>query len=204
MKKSRIHNATALVAAVILSSLLLACSESQAPLAVGYIPGYQPKIQAVEHWRAIADDVANRVLLALQDRPDLREKHIFLASPNNRPFSVAFFHLLRSELVSRGLQLSYNREPQSVVMEYAVQSVLFDNSRFGTAMDSFGNSQGESGISPSNNELIVNVRMFYQNRFVIHASVVRYINDIDLPMYLDPQIADPMAESTRNIRVINR
>jgi hypothetical protein len=38
---------------------------------------------------------------------------------------------------------------------------------------------------------------------VLHTSAVRYINDADLPLYLDPQLADPKAESIRNIRIVS-
>jgi hypothetical protein len=203
MKRSRISSLLALLAILTSSFLLLACSENAAPVALGFNKSYQPKIQAAEHWRSIAADVADRVLFAVMDRPDLQGKPLFVALPNNRPFSVAFYHLLRTELVSRGLQLSYSREPQAVAVEYAVQTVLFDSSRFGATMDSMGISSGNSGIAPSNNEIIVNARMFFQNRFVLHASAARYINDADLPLYLDPQLADPLAESTRNIRIVS-
>jgi hypothetical protein len=203
MKRSRTGSLLAVLVILITSFLLLACSENTAPVAAGFKKSYQPKIQAAEHWRSIAADVADRVLFAVMDRPDLQEKPLFVALPNNRPFSVAFYHLLRTELVSRGLQLSYKREPQAVAVEYAVQTVLFDSSRFGSITESMGISSGNGGISPSNNEIIVNARMFFQNRFVMHASAVRYINDADLPLYLDPQLADPLAESTRSIRVVS-
>jgi hypothetical protein len=204
MRLLRISGLLALLTVLTCSFLLLACSEHMAPVAVGYNKSYQPKIQAVAHWRSLAGDVADRVLMAIEDRPDLHEKPIFVALPNNRAFSVAFYHLLRTELVSRGIQVSHNREAQGIVVEYAVQAVLFDSARFGSAMDSMGIHRDGDGITPSNNEIIVNARMFFQNRFVLHASAVRYINDADLPLYFDPQIADPMAESTRSIRVINR
>jgi hypothetical protein len=204
MKLSRINSLLALLAVLTCSFLLLACSENMAPVAVGYNKSYQPKIQAVEHWRSLAGDVADRVLVAIEDRPDLREKPIFVSLPNNRAFSVAFYNLLRTELVSRGLQVAHNRETQGIVVEYAVQAVLFDSARFGAVMDSMGIYRDGDGITPSNNELIVNARMFFQNRFVLHVSAVRYINDADLPLYFDPQAADPMAESSRNVRMINR
>jgi hypothetical protein len=204
MKLSRINSLLALLVILTCSFLLLACSEQMAPVAVGYKKSYQPKIQAVAHWRSLADDVADRVLMALEDRADLRGKPVFVALPNNRAFSVAFYNLLRTELVSRGIQVSHRREAQDIVVEYAVQAVLFDSARFGTAMDSMGIYQDDSGITPSDNELIVNARMFFQNRFVLHASAVRYINDADLPLYFDPQIADPLAESSRNIRMISK
>jgi hypothetical protein len=204
MKHSRINGIFGLLAILIISSLLLACSDSLAPIATAHRVSYQPKVQAVEHWRSMANEVAERMLMAIEDRADLQGRPIFVVSPNNRPFTVAFYNLLRSELVSRGLQISYNREPESVMLEYTVQVVPFDSERFQMLMENMRSMYGESGVIPSNHDLVVNARMFFQNRFVMHTSAVRYISDLDLPLYVDPQVNDPMAESDRNIRVINR
>lgn len=185
-----------LLLALCLVSLLFGCSRANMPAAVAYKkPEAQLQAQAAAHWREIAADVGERVVIAHEDRPDIRNRPIFIAMPNNRPFSVAFYNLLRTELVSRGLQVSYEREPTGLVLEYTIQTVPFDPSR---------GSNGRGNASPSDHELIVNSRMFYQNRFVMNCSSVRYINDDDLALYLDPQVADPMAESSRNVKIVNK
>lgn len=201
---------------LVFSSLMLGCSSpapepaddertdskarviSPAPVPVNATSYAQITAQASEHWRDMAVYTASRVYKAYEDRSDLLERPIFIAQPNNRPFTVAFYHLLRTELVSRGLQVSNNKEPNSVILEYSVQTVPFDPSRF----DNAKRYDGEG--TASDHEVIVNSRLFYRNRFVMHCSSIRYINDGDLPLYVDPQVADPMAESTRSIRITGK
>lgn len=201
---------------LVFSSLMMGCSGSAPEPAAGEhaesatrftspapVPanstGYaQITAQASEHWRDMAVYVAVRVYKAYEDRNDLLERPIYVAQPNNRPFTVAFYHLLRTELVSRGLQVSYNKEPGSVILEYSVQTVPFDPSRF----DNSAYYEGD-GMS-SDHEVIVNSRLSYRNRFVMHCSSIRYINDSDLALYADPQVADPMADSTRSIRITGK
>lgn len=165
------------------------------PVASNHPAHSQLVIQASEHWRDMASEIGARVLQAYEDRSDLLDRPLYLPPPNNRPFSVAFYQLLRSELISRGLQVSHYKEPRSVLLEYTTQAVPFDSAR--------RNEPGrfkEDGV-PSDTELIVSARMLYRNRFVMHASSVRYINQADLALYLDPQSFDPMASSSRSIRV---
>jgi hypothetical protein len=169
---------------------------SPAPMPADHKAFSQLTVQAAEHWRDLAAEVAVRVYKAYSDRLDLLEHPLYIAAPNNRPFSVAFYNLLRAELISRGLQVSYKKEAYSVLLEYAAQTVPFDPSRFERMWPAEGDG--------SNHELIVNARMFYHNRFVMHCAAIRYINDKDLALYIDPQIADPLAESTRNIRITGK
>lgn len=168
---------------------------STAPVAANHLAHSQLVVQAGEHWRDLASDIGARVLKAYEDRSDLLDRPLYLPPPNNRPFSVAFYQLLRSELVSRGLQVSYLKEARSVVLEYSVQTVPFDSAR----RNEPGRFAEEGAASDS--EIIVSARMFYRNRFVMHASSVRYINEADLALYLDPQSFDPLAASSRSIRI---
>lgn len=193
----RLNALLGMLLALTLVSFLMGCGGKQAVPAGKPPKAYtQLKIQASEHWRDMAVEVAERVLMAVEDRCDIQGRPIHIVHPNNRPFSVAFYNLLRTELVSRGMQVSYDREPGDVVLEYTVQTVPFDASRFGTGDTHYA--------PPSDNEIIVNARLFYQNRFVLHCSAIRYINDADWALYIDPQVADPKAESSRSVRVTNR
>lgn len=209
---------SALLFSLVYASLFLGCASEQpapsasaepqkekrhlsapAPVAVNHRAFSQTVEQAGEHWRDLASDVAERVLKAYSDREDLLTLPLYLPVPNNRHFTVSFYHLLRTELVSRGLQVSYEKEPRSVILEYWVQIVPFDKSRLDDSKR-FDNA----GAKPSDSEIIVSARMSYRNRFVMHCSQVRYINEADLALYVDPQSFDPMASSSRNIRITNK
>ncbi|MCL1915536.1 MAG: hypothetical protein FWG17_02320 [Desulfovibrionaceae bacterium] len=171
---------------------------SPVPLPEDHQAFAQLTAQAAEHWRDMAVDVAERVYKAYADRDDLLEYPLYVAVPNNRPFTVAFYNFLRAELVSRGLQVSHSREAGSILLEYAVQTVPFDPSRFARY-----SPDGERGPG-SNHEVVVQARMFHRNRFIMHCASVRYINDADLDLYKDPQAHDPLAESLRNVRIIRK
>lgn len=178
--------------------MVTGCGPSTSPAPVAQYPTAYGQLisQATEHWRDMAADVADRVFKASIDRPDVLARPIYIAQPNDRPFTVAFYNFLRTELVSRGMQVSYNKEPNSAVLEYTVQRVTFDDGRF----DNY------SACCPdgSNTEIVVNARLVYNNRFVAHASASRYINDADILLYVDPQVSDPSAESQRNIKVVKK
>lgn len=170
---------------------------SPAPVPANHKAYAQLVEQAGEHWRDMASEVAARVFKAYEDRADILAHPLYLPPPNNRPFTVAFYHLLRTELVSRGLQVSNEQEPRSVLLEYWVQTVPFDGGRLN------GSLRSEKAV-PSASEIIVSARMFYRNRFVMHCSQVRYINEKDLALYLDPQSFDPQASSSRSIRITGK
>lgn len=201
-----------IIVALVLAGLLLGCGSKEAqpeqketrvplaapaPVAADHQAFSQLVEQAGEHWRDMADEVAARVFKAYEDRDDILEIPLYLPPPNNRPFTVAFYNLLKTELVSRGLQVSYTRESRSVVLEYDVQTVPFDPGR----RDTTGRF---APVNHSDSEIIVNARMFYRNRFVMHCSSVRYINQADVALYFDPQNYDPMAASSRNIRITGK
>jgi hypothetical protein len=119
-----------------------------------------------------------------------------VAAPNSRPFDLALYQFLKTELVSRAVQVSETREPETIRMEYLVQTVRHDPSRFGGAIGRYG--------AASEHEIVVNVSMSYHNRYVLHLSYIRYINDADWPLYISPAAQEPAAGRERSVRVINR
>ena len=175
----------ALAAAFALAVISAACApgggQSNATSAQYHQGSGQRQLLTVGDWRAIAVEVAARIHKAISDRDDLTDQPIYLAPPHDRPFAVAFYNLLRTELVSRGLQVSYQREPHSTLVEYTAQTVLLNDERDYT--------------------LVVNARMYFLNRFVMHCSLARYIKDEDIALYADPQLPDPYAVSTERIKI---
>lgn len=207
-----------LLAAVLLLVASLAGCElyrSQVPVAATYQAEPQYKMQSAAHWNVLAADVAGRIMKALEDRDDLLMKPLYFVPPNNRPFSVGFYKLLTSELVSRGMQVSLEREEDVVDVEYDVLAILhkdrFQRPPIGTftalsagvsaarALHSMAEwiptaigagvlADIASGAltSPSSREMLISVSMSYNNRYVVHTSSVYYINDPDFDQYVDP------------------
>ena len=151
----------------------------------------QERVQAADHWRNVAEETAKYVVHTLEERPDLLTRPIFIQPPNGRPFSVALHDLLKSEMVSRAMQVSEKQEPGGLRLEYDVQTVVHDASRSGTWL-------------AGQQEIVVNVRMALNNRYVMHRSYLHYINEADWPLYAGPESQDPDAARTRTLRGIKR
>ena len=210
MNKTYIPGRLGLLTMLALIVFLAGCTRSNVPVPEKPVAYTQEKAQAADHWRDIAVDVAEKVRDALVERTDLTTKPVYVVAPNSRPFMLSFHQLLKSELVSRAIQVSEQREGDTVQIEYDVLTVHHDSSRFDSGIYSvladmgIGIGRLFSGSSGSDNEIIVNVRMAYNNRYVVHRSYIRYINDADWALYLSPESLDPSSGQNRTIRVINR
>ena len=186
------------------------CASTEIPLAKNPPLYAQEKVQAVDHWDNIANEVAMRVQKSLEDRPDLVAIPIYVKPPNDRPFSMAFHDLLRTRLVSRGMQVADVPEAATLMLEYNVQTVLHDSSR-----GSWLPSLAAMGIgivhlatgqytTTSDHEIIINSSIIHHNRYVMHLSHVAYINEADWPLYVSPESSDPMARRTRTVHITGR
>ncbi|MDL2210817.1 hypothetical protein LJC26_08465 [Desulfovibrio sp. OttesenSCG-928-O18] len=209
MKQARIPAKLGLLTMLALIAFFAGCTRSNVPVPEKPVAYTQEKSQAADHWRDIAVDVADKIRNALVERDDLVTKPLFVVPPNSRPFMLAFHQLVKTELVSRAIQVSEQREADSVQVEYDVLTVLHDHSRFGDGIYSWladlGIGMGRlfSGSSGSDHEIVVNVRMAYNNRYVVHLSYIRYINDADWPLYLDAASVDPSGGKNRTVRITN-
>lgn len=208
MKTLYVPARLAILTMLILIAFLAGCTRSHLPVARKPVAYYQEKAQAAEHWRDIAVDVANKIRDALVERTDLVIKPLYVVPPNSRPFMLTFNQLLKTELVSRAIQVSERREADTVQVEYDVLTVSHDRSWYSSEQFSLLADMGlaVAGIftgnaSPSDNEIVVNVRMAYNNRYVVHLSYIRYINDADWMHYLNPESSDPSGGASRTIRV---
>ena len=148
-------------------------ARSKVPEPEDPIAYYQLRAQAADHWREIAEDVAIKVQKALLERNDLIDKSIYVIPPPSRPFMAAFHQFLKTEMVSRGMQVSEQREIDTPVLKYDVLAIAFAPSRMGVKRPS----------GASDHEIVVNARFGYNNRYVRHLSYIRYINDDDWRLY---------------------
>ncbi len=116
-------------------------------------------------WQPIASDVAASARKALEDRPDLMDKPIFIPPPNGRTFPMVFFNLLKTELVSRGLQVANFPEENNVDLNFSLYRVRND----GSTRRPF--------------DVVIVVRMLYNNRYVMHKSGVYFIPEDSRRLY---------------------
>ena len=208
MKRRYAATFLSLLTLLALTGSLTACSTSR-PLATEPPLYEQQKVQAVDHWDNIANTVATRVQKSLSERRDLINKPIYVQPPNDRPFSMAFYNLLRTRLVSKGMQVSDKREADSLVLNYSVQTVLHESSASWTpSLAAMGigivNLVTGSYSSRSDHEIIINTEMLHKNRYVMHLSTVCYIDDDEWAMYISPESFDPNGSQTRTVRLVDR
>lgn len=208
MKRRHAITFFSLLALLALAGLLTACSKSR-PLATNPPLYEQDKLQAVDHWDNVANTVATRVQKSLEERRDLINKPIYVQPPNDRPFSMAFYNLLRTRLVSKGMQVSDKREADTLILSYNVQTVLHESwASWSPSLASMGigvvNMVTGSYTSRSEHEIIINSELLYKNRYVMHLSTVCYIDDDEWPMYISPESFDPNGGQTRTVRLVDR
>lgn len=192
MKTKKIPARLVILTMLMLSAFLAGCTRSGIPVPENPIAYTQEKMQATEHWRDVAVDIADKIRDALVERTDLVVKPLYVVPPDSRPFMLAFHQVVKSALVSRAVQVSEGREADSVLVEYDVLTVSFDPSRKGV------------GSSASDHEVVINIRMAYDNRYVVHRSYIRYINDADWVQYCNRESLGPGSGKSRTIRVTNR
>ena len=207
MKKMLILTQLGLVAMLAFSFFFAGCTSTSVPVAK-HPPLYsQEKLRAVDHWDNIAIEVAERVKTTLERRNDLIDKPIYIMPPNDRPFTQTFSSLLHTQLVSRGMQVSKLREPDSIILEYNVQMVLFKSSRttwlpslaeMGIAVVGFVTGEYTTA---SQHEIIVNTQLAHNNRYAMHLSNTYYIDDKDWDLYISTGASGPNADSTRNVHI---
>lgn len=199
------------VGLALFSSLLFSCSQTTLPLASSPEIYTQYKVQAVDHWDTLANNLAARVQKAFEDRQDLITRPVYIVPPADGIFTRAFMSLLRTRLVTRGMQVSEEYEPGSVELSFTVQTVPFDSSRGGGSFSLGGLGIGIGSAivggytSTSDNEIVINTTMVHQNRYVLSLSQICYINDGDLALYFNADaLRDKGASADREWKKYSR
>lgn len=119
-----------LLVAIIGLLVLAGCSKRPIPVATSYPITAQLKMQGAHHWNVLANDIARRLKKTLKltfpnavVKPSLFVK--FTDAQEKTPFGKAFYHLLTSKLVQKGLVVlsdaGYGRD--NLVVEYDMQVI---------------------------------------------------------------------------------
>lgn len=88
---------------------------SQVPVPVAYPLSTQQKMQAMHHWRVLAEDVACRISDYLELSVFERHYPIYVAPGGTTPFEKAFYDLLITKLVERGAFVSRHKSGAMVL-----------------------------------------------------------------------------------------
>jgi hypothetical protein len=105
----------------VLAALLTACA---APMVSPDGPSMQARVGFVKDWDELAGRTASR--FAAQCQCDKRV--VFVApGPAHMAFATAYRHLLEDKLLRKGIVVSENALPASVVLTFDVQTFLYDH-----------------------------------------------------------------------------
>jgi hypothetical protein len=84
----------------------------------------QSRVGFVKDWDALAEQAADRFVTQCQ----CDKRVVFVApGPAHMPFATAYRHLLEDKLLRRGIAVSENAVPASVVLTFDLQTFLYDH-----------------------------------------------------------------------------
>ena len=153
-------------------------------------PESKPVLDDVREWHVLAARMADRVKAALSYRGDIIAKPIFVQPTSGRVFAQAMTQMLNSELVSRGLQVTLNQTPDTLLLEFSAVTV----------------PRPDSEVSGSYRELLVIMSMWYGNRQVLHTTSAYYVREDQLANYVHPDETGfvPPHFQERNVRLVGK
>ncbi len=156
---------------------------------VGTLEPYSsPVMDSTTEWHVLASRMADRVKAALSWRGDIIAKPIFVQPTSARPFAQGMTQMLNSELVSRGLQVTLNRTPDTLLLEF----------------NSFVVPPADKDVDSSYRELLVVMSLWYGNRQVLHTTSSYRVREDELANYVHPGETGfvPPHFAERNIRLV--
>lgn len=133
-----------LIMATLTTLLVTGCAYRAIPLAVSYPLSTQNRMQAAHHWDVLAEHSADRLAQTLEVTfPNAVVKPaLFIRYTQEQekvPFARAFFHMLTSKLVQKGLVVVNNADASNALMiDYDVQVVEHkDRRRFNPPLGTY-------------------------------------------------------------------
>ncbi|MEK7990034.1 MAG: hypothetical protein VSS52_003445 [Thiotrichaceae bacterium] len=124
-----------IIALIILAIGLSACSHRPIPVATSYKTSTQQKMQAAHHWNVLAAHVAKRLKDTLDVTfPDINTQppvHIrFTKDYEEVPFGKAFYHMLRTRLLQKGVVVTTDTEyKDTLLLDFDMQVVRHKDRR---------------------------------------------------------------------------
>ncbi|WP_066853686.1 hypothetical protein [Halodesulfovibrio spirochaetisodalis] len=203
------HNSKRIWATVVLVALAVTaagCMKTgrEATFARTSSPVVNKQFVAVDDWSVWAAEIADRVEDAIDDRPDLEEKPIYMRPLNDRAFATGFYSLLNTELISRGLQVAVKPEKDVINLTYVTLPVSTESDKgyIGTTAELIGSagsdtlsagksikSTGRRASLWSRDEykaIILSVGLSYNNRYVMHASSILSVAESQRGNFIPP------------------
>lgn len=153
-------------------------------------PNSTPTLRSIEQWQVLAARMADRVKAALSYRNDIIAKPIYVQPTSNLAFSQSMTQMLTSELVSRGLQVTLNRTPDTLLLEFNAATV----------------PTPDREVDSSYRELLIVMSLWYGNRQVLHTTSTYSVPEDQLANYVHPGETGfvPPHFEERNVRLVGK
>lgn len=95
---------------------------AQVPVPTAYPLNTQQKMQAMYHWKVLAEDIACRVYEVLERKVVERQFPVYVAPSGTTPFAKSFHALLLTSLVEKNIAVS-NSFDNALILSFAIDMV---------------------------------------------------------------------------------
>ena len=153
-------------------------------------PDSQPVLDSISEWHVLAARMADRVKAAMAYRGDIIAKPIFVQPTSSRAFAQGMTQMLNSELVSRGLQVTLNQTPDTLLLEFNAAVV----------------PTADREVDCSYREMLVVMSLWYGNRQVLHTTSSYLVREDELANYVHPDESGfvPPHFQERNVHLVGK
>ncbi|MCF8128274.1 MAG: hypothetical protein K9N10_07145 [Deltaproteobacteria bacterium] len=152
---------------------------SAVPLPNAYPMTGQQKMQAVHHWRVLAQNTADIIRAnVIKNFPEYQEA-IYVVPAGITPFDKAFNDLLITSLVEKGLVVTHNYQ-NPLVLSFDTQIIAHNRA----------SDAGKDGLPEK--EVMVTLSLMYKGSYMMRNSSIYYIDDPEWWHYAQKaQVQDP-------------
>lgn len=191
---------------------------SQVPVVTNYEINTQRKMQSLEHWKILAEDVAFLIDQRIKKNKEL-DKSIYVTSAGSTDFEKTFRKLLITSLVKNNINVT-NTQGDHAILNFSVDLIshskrmLVDKSGVYQTLSpelvakrSIGNFFGLLGKKEKyeleevaagkyttklpSSEIMITTSLMHREEYLFRGSDVYYINDNDWDHYKEQKIYDP-------------
>ncbi len=156
---------------------------SEVPVPSAYPMSGQQKMQAVYHWRVLAQNTADTIHANVTKNFPEYQEPIYVAPAGITPFDKAFNDLLITSLVEKGLVVTHNYQNPLVLS--------FDTQIIAHRRASDVGAGGLKTLSPQN-EVMVTLSLMYKGSYMMRHSSIYYIDNPEWWHYAQKaQVQDP-------------
>lgn len=191
-------------------------AQSPLPLAQNFLETSQLKVRAAGHWKAMAQDIAQKTMASLE-QAGYPDAPLYVAQGKQTDFETAFNEFLVTNLVNSGAKVQ-TVNADAMTVSYSAQVVTHNSERVdfepwrytmltgglwvlsSLAMDSVSGAKASllalsvikdhrdsrDGGKPTLTEVVLTTTITHGNSYLVRSSDVYYIENADVSLFLPP------------------